>query len=66
MTHVVHLTDTERVFADDKDPLFGSGTEQVLAAPRADGWSVIDTATDWSAICSSEPTTESPTPGEPS
>jgi hypothetical protein len=47
---VVRHTDSEREFAYDKDPLLGSGTDQVLATASADGWTVIDMAADWSAI----------------
>jgi hypothetical protein len=49
---VVHHTDADREFAYDKDPLLGSGTEQVIATAAAGGWTVIDMATDWSTIYS--------------
>jgi len=50
---VVHHTDADREYAYDKDPLLGSGTEQVLAAAADGGWVVVDMAADWSAIYSS-------------
>ena len=40
-------------YAYDKDPLLGSGTEQVLAAAASGGWTVIEMTTDWSTIYSS-------------
>jgi hypothetical protein len=46
---VVH-TDAEREYAYDKDPLLGSGTNQLLAAASDSAWTVIDMANDWSAI----------------
>jgi hypothetical protein len=47
---VVHHTDGDREYAYDRDPLLGSGTEQVLAAAADRQWSVIDMAADWSTI----------------
>jgi hypothetical protein len=52
---VVHHTDNEREYAYDKDPLLGSGTEQILAAAASDAWTVIDMATDWSEVYSPQP-----------
>jgi haloacid dehalogenase-like hydrolase len=52
---VVHHTDGEREYAYDKDPLLGSGTEQVLAAAVENAWTVIDMLADWSVVYSSEP-----------
>jgi hypothetical protein len=47
---VVHHTDGEREFAYDRDPILGSGTEQVHAAAAEHKWTVIDMAADWSAV----------------
>jgi hypothetical protein len=47
---VIHHTDADREYAYDTDPLLGSGTEELLAAARAGGWSVADMATDWSSV----------------
>ena len=47
---VVHHTDSEREYAYDRDPVLGSGTEQILAAAAEDEWTVIDMAADWSAV----------------
>jgi hypothetical protein len=52
---VVHHTDAEREYAYDIDPVLGSGTDQVLAAAAAGGWTVIDMANDWSEIYSPDP-----------
>src|SRR3954470_4783589 len=49
---VVHHTDAEREYAYDKDPLLGSGSEQILAAAAGGGWTVVDMTTDWSTIYS--------------
>jgi haloacid dehalogenase-like hydrolase len=46
---VVHHTDSEREYAYDRDPILGSGTEQLHAAAEH-GWTVIDMAADWSAV----------------
>jgi hypothetical protein len=47
---VVHHTDGEREYAYDRDPVLGSGTEQILAAAADHKWTVIDMAADWSAV----------------
>jgi hypothetical protein len=47
---VVHHTDGLREYAYDTDPLLGSGTEQILAAATAGGWTVVDMAADWLEI----------------
>ena len=47
---VVHHTDGEREYAYDRDPVLGSGTEQILAAAAEHKWTVIDMAADWSAV----------------
>ena len=47
---VVHHTDGEREYAYDRDPILGSGTDQVLAAAAEHNWTVIDIAADWSAV----------------
>jgi hypothetical protein len=51
---VIHHTDADREYAYDKDPLLGSGTEQVLAAATGGAWTVVDMATDWSNIYAPE------------
>lgn len=52
---VVHHTDAHREYAYDRDPLLGSGTEQVLAAAATGSWTVVDMANDWSEIYSTAP-----------
>jgi hypothetical protein len=47
---VVHHTDAEREYAYDRDPILGSGTEQILAAATEHNWTVIDMANDWATI----------------
>jgi haloacid dehalogenase-like hydrolase len=47
---VVHHTDSEREYAYDRDPILGSGTEQLHTAAAEHGWTVIDMAADWSAV----------------
>jgi hypothetical protein len=47
---VVHHTDGDREYAYDRDPILGSGTDQILAAATEHKWTVIDMATDWAAI----------------
>ena len=47
---VVRHTDGEREYAYDRDPILGSGTEQLLAAAAEHKWTVIDMAADWSAV----------------
>lgn len=47
---VVHHTDGDREYAYDRDPILGSGTEQILAAAAEHTWTVIDMATDWATI----------------
>ena len=43
-------TDGEREYADDSDPLLGSGTAGLLAAASEHRWVVVDMATDWSSV----------------
>ena len=52
---VVHHTDGEREYAYDRDALLGAGTELLLAAASDDHWTVIDMATDWSAVYPPDP-----------
>jgi hypothetical protein len=33
-----------REYADDRDPILGSGTDRLLAAATEHGWTVVDTA----------------------
>jgi hypothetical protein len=49
---VVHHTDAEREYAYDRDPILGSGTDQIFAAAAAADhkWTVIDMAADWSVV----------------
>jgi hypothetical protein len=47
---VVRHTDAEREYAYDRDPILGSGTEQILTAARQHNWTVIDMAADWSTV----------------
>ncbi len=47
---VVHHTDDEREYAYDRDPILGSGTEQILAAAAEHNWTVIDMAADWASV----------------
>jgi phosphoserine phosphatase len=47
---VVHHTDGEREYAYDRDPILGSGTEQIHATATDHKWTVIDMATDWSTV----------------
>ena len=47
---VVHHTDGEREYAYDRDPILGSGTEQILAAAAEHNWTVIDMAADWASV----------------
>jgi hypothetical protein len=47
---VVHHTDGDREYAYDRDPILGSGTDQILAAAAKHAWTVIDMATDWATI----------------
>ena len=48
---VVHHTDAGREYAYDRDPILGSGTDQILAAAAADcKWTIIDMAADWSVV----------------
>ena len=46
----VRHTDAEREYAYDRDPILGSGTEQIHAAAAENQWTVIDMAADWSAV----------------
>jgi hypothetical protein len=47
---VVRHTDGEREYAYDRDPVLGSGNDQVLAAAAAHRWTVIDMAADWAIV----------------
>jgi len=47
---VVRHTDAEREYAYDRDPILGSGTEQLHAFAAERKWTVIDMAADWSAV----------------
>ena len=46
----VHHTDGDREYAYERDPILGSGTEQIHAAATKHKWTVIDMAADWSAV----------------
>jgi hypothetical protein len=46
----VHLTDGDRVYAYDRDPILGSGTGQALAAAADHEWTATDMAADWSIV----------------
>jgi hypothetical protein len=37
----------DREYAYDRDPIVGSGTDQILAAAAEHKWTVIDMAADW-------------------
>jgi hypothetical protein len=47
---VVHHTDADREYAYDRDPILGSGTDQILAAAAEYKWTVIDMAADWATV----------------
>jgi haloacid dehalogenase-like hydrolase len=47
---VVHHTDAEREYAYDRDPILGSGTDQILATAADQKWTVIDMAADWANV----------------
>ena len=47
---VVHHTDGDREYAYDRDPILGSGTDQIRAAATDHEWTVIDMAADWSVV----------------
>jgi phosphoserine phosphatase len=47
---VVNHTDQEREYAYTRDPVLGSGTDQILTAAAENKWTVIDMAADWSAV----------------
>ena len=46
----VHHTDGDREYAYERDPILGSGTEQIHAAAIKHHWTVIDMAADWSTV----------------
>jgi hypothetical protein len=46
----VHHTDGEREYAYDRDPILGSGIEQLQAAVTEHKWTVVDMAKDWSVV----------------
>jgi len=43
-------TDAEREYAYDRDPILGSGTDQILATAADQKWTVIDMAADWANV----------------
>ena len=47
---VIHHTDADREYAYDRDPILGSGTDQILAAAAEHKWTVIDMAADWATV----------------
>jgi hypothetical protein len=47
---VLHHTDDDREYAYDRDPILGSGTDQILAAAAEHKWTVIDMAAGWATI----------------
>jgi haloacid dehalogenase-like hydrolase len=47
---VVHHTDGDREYAYDRDPILGSGTDQLLAAAAEHKWTVVDMAADWATV----------------
>jgi hypothetical protein len=47
---VVHHTDGDHEYAYDRDPILGSGTEQIHTAATEHHWTVIDMAANWSTI----------------
>jgi phosphoserine phosphatase len=47
---VVHHTDGDREYAYDRDPILGSGTDQLLAAATEGKWTVVDMAADWATV----------------
>ena len=55
---VVHHTDGDREYAYDRDPILGSGTDQILAAAAEHKWTVPvshDHSTAWSGEARGEP-----------
>jgi phosphoglycolate phosphatase-like HAD superfamily hydrolase len=62
---IVHHTDGEREYAYDRDPILGSGTDQVLAAAREHDWTVIDMAADWSVVHAPGARSTAPPPVQP-
>jgi hypothetical protein len=40
----------EREYAYDRDPILGSGTDQILATAADQKWTVIDMAADWANV----------------
>ncbi|HXW38157.1 MAG TPA: hypothetical protein VEJ44_00570 [Acidimicrobiales bacterium] len=47
---IVRHTDADRELTEDTDPIFGSGTAELLAAVADDSWVPIDMASDWSIV----------------
>jgi hypothetical protein len=47
---VIHHTDAEREYAYDRDPILGSGTDQILATAAGQKWTVVDMAADWATV----------------
>jgi hypothetical protein len=42
--------DADREYAYDRDPILGSGTDQILAAATDHKWTAIDMAVHWATI----------------
>jgi hypothetical protein len=47
---VVRHTDGDREYAYDRDPILGSGTDEILTAAAGHQWTVIDMAADWATV----------------
>ena len=47
---IVDHTDGEREYAYDRDPILGSGTDELRSAATKHEWTVVDMASDWSIV----------------